>query len=335
MRQDSFCTLHAAQWARFEQLLALTTRKKRHRADGIVDGSEVTRADLVTLPAEYRDITHQLSIARSRGYSLGLISRLESLALRGHQVLYQRRHPFFESLLAFLAHGFPTQFRDAWRVVAVSAGLFFGSIVFAAGLVSIYPDTVLTLIEPNALRQIEDMYDPARSKLGRPRDAGDDIAMFGFYIRNNTGIGFQTFAGGIVAGLGTLFFLLFNGLHIGAIGGHLTMQGFAAPFWSFVAGHSALELTAIVISGAAGLRLGWPLLSPGSRTRARALVEGARSAVGLVYGAAGLFLLAAFVEAFWSSSASLAAELKYAVGGLLWVLLWSYLLLAGRGSNGA
>lgn len=334
MKQAQFSELHAKEWSRFEQLLDLASASQRQRSAVSEDGVEVTRADVVLLPVHYRRIAQQLSLARSRGYSLGLIERLETLALRGHQALYERRQPLFEVLVAFLGEGFPRQVRAAWPVVVVSAALFFGSMFLTGGLVAVFPDVALTLIDPHSLERIEAMYDPALSKLGRARDAGDDVAMFGFYVRNNTGIGFQTFAGGLAAGLGTIFFLLFNGVHIGAVGGHLTTQGFAVPFWSFVCGHSAFELSAIVISGAAGLRLGWRVLSPGPCTRLRALVEGARSAVGLVYGAALLFFLAAFIEAFWSSSATLPPLLKYAVGGVLWVGLWGYLLLAGRGRGG-
>ena len=93
--------------------------------------------------------------------------------------------------------------------------------------------------------------------------------MFGFYIRNNIGVAFQCFAGGLFAGLGTLFFLAYNGAFSGAIAGYLTERGLSSTFYSFVATHSAFELTAIVLSGAAGLRIGHALLAPGRRPRRR------------------------------------------------------------------
>ena len=91
--------------------------------------------------------------------------------------------------------------------------------------------------------------------------------MFGFYIRHNVGIAFQCFAAGLFAGVGSLFFLAYNGALIGAVAGYLTERGLAATFFSFVVTHSAFELTAIVLSGAAGLRLGTRLLAPGRQTR--------------------------------------------------------------------
>ena len=87
--------------------------------------------------------------------------------------------------------------------------------------------------------------------------------MFGHYIRNNIGVSFQCFAGGLFAGIGSLFFLAYNGAFGGALAGYLTARGLSSTFYSFVATHSSFELTAIVISGAAGLRIGQALLSPG------------------------------------------------------------------------
>ena len=71
-------------------------------------------------------------------------------------------------------------------------------------------------------------------------------------------------------GVGTIFYLLFNGVFLGAVAGHLTGLGYIETFWGFVSGHSSFELTAIMLSGAAGLRIGMALIAPGNRTRRRA-----------------------------------------------------------------
>ena len=153
--------------------------------------------------------------------------------------------------------------------------------------------------------------------------------MFGFYVYNNTGIGFRTFAGGILAGLGTLFFLVFNGLVIGSIAGYLTELGYGETFWGFVIGHGAFELLAIVISGMAGLLLGKAIIAPGNRRRIEALRQNAGEAVILISGAAGMFFIAALLEAFWSPLA-IPAAIKFAVGALLWLLASLYLFYTGR-----
>ena len=127
-----------------------------------------------------------------------------------------------------------------------------------------------------------------------------------------------------------MFFLVFNGLQMGAVAAHVTNIGHGGPFWSFVATHGAFELTAIVLAGTAGLKLGLALLAPGRRTRRRALVEEARDSVPLLYGFTALLLIAAFVEAFWSSSMMIPPGVKYTVAAICWVMVYAYLLLGGK-----
>jgi len=143
-------------------------------------------------------------------------------------------------------------------------------------------------------------------------------------------IGFQTFAGGMLAGVGSAWFLGANGVIIGAVAGYLVHAGFGETFWSFVAGHSALELMAIVFSGAAGFRLGLAVIAPGNLSRKAALVAAAKPAVRMMYGAALMFLAAAFVEAFWSPLTEIPYDWKIGVGIGAWVVLLAYFLLAGR-----
>ena len=153
--------------------------------------------------------------------------------------------------------------------------------------------------------------------------------MFGYYIRNNIGISFQCFAGGIFFGAGSLFFLGFNGLFSGALAGYLTARGLAGTFYPFVATHSVFELTAVVLSGAAGLRLGHALLSPGRHTRLQALKLAGSEAIVIVYGVIAMLLVAAALEAFWSS-ASDPATAKFAVAALSWAAVFAWLTLQGR-----
>jgi uncharacterized membrane protein SpoIIM required for sporulation len=121
---------------------------------------------------------------------------------------------------------------------------------------------------------------------------------------------------------------------LGAVAGYLTQAGFGQTFWSFVAGHSALELLAIALSGAAGFKLALAIIAPGNASRKAALVAAARPAVRIMYGAAVMFLAAAFVEAFWSPLTGIPFGLKIAVGIGFWVVLLGYFLFAGRNRAG-
>ena len=324
MKQSLFVAEHEALWQQLEAWLAHRQLSKRER-------SRQPAPALADFPAAYRRLCHHLALAQSRMYSPLLIERLNRLVVEGHQYLYSARMHFWHKVVAFYLRELPQLVRAEWRALVLAALLFFGSLSGMIIAIQLNPDLVYAVLPGEQVAGMEQMYDPEnRSRIGREREADSDVLMFGFYIRNNTGIGFQVFAGGLLYGLGSLFFLLYNGLVIGAVAGHLTHIGYVETFWSFVAGHSAFELTAIVLSGAAGFKLAQALIMPGRKSRRQALLDNSRTAIRIIYGAATLFVMAAFVEAFWSSLASLPATVKYAVGIGLWVLVTAYFRLAGQ-----
>ncbi len=320
MNQEQFTAKHEARWQELEAWLDEKAQKA---------SPEVTAS--TDFPHLYRQVCHHLALARSRLYSQPLIERLSNLVLRGHQQLYKTRAGFWGQVALFAAAGFPALVRQEWRALTLACLLFFGPLFGMLIAVQFNADLVYTMLDGHTVRSVEAMYDPEiTDRLGPERDAGSDFLMFGYYIRNNTSIGFQTFAGGLLFGIGTLFYLLFNGLYIGAVAGHLTRIGYTDTFWGFVAGHSAMELTAIALSGAAGLKLAAALIRPGRKSRVRALRDAGQVSVRIVYGAATMFIIAAFIEAFWSSIAWMPVKLKFGVGIALWVLVIAYFALLGR-----
>lgn len=324
MRQHAFEAAHADTWRRLEALLAALEDR---RAPG--PGAPVQR-----LPRLLRAVSGHYAIARGRGYSPGLVARLHALVRRGYRQLHRPRPRWPQLLLHFAVAGFPQALRRHHRLFWLACALFFWPML-AMGA-ACYADATLihSLMNASQVAEYESMYDPTNHKLGRTpsRQADDDVMMFGFYVWNNVGIALRTFAWGLLAGAGSGFVLMMNGLAIGAVAGHLTQLGFAAPFWSFVSGHSSLELTGIAVAGTAGLLLGSALLAPGRRSRPAALRARAAEAVPLVLGAMTLLVLAALVEAFWSASAGVPPTLKYGVGAGGWVLVAAYFGFAGRGA---
>jgi uncharacterized membrane protein SpoIIM required for sporulation len=312
MRQAPFEQAHAAEWNALERFL--------DKGDGF---------DPAELPARYRRLCQQLALAADRQYSAALVDRLNRLALQGHHALYRTQRRPNQRVLEFLLAGFPALVRAEWRLVSASALLFFAPLGALIGALQVYPDLIHYLLAPEQIAGFHEMYDPASERLGM-READTNLMMFGFYIWNNVRIGFQTFAGGMLFGIGSVWFLVANGVVIGAVAGYLTQIGYHQTFWSFVAGHSSFELVAIVLSGAAGLRLAAALVAPGQRLRKAALVAAARPAVRIMYGAALLFVVAALVEAFWSPLTGPAFEVKIVAGFAGWALLLAYLAFAGR-----
>jgi uncharacterized membrane protein SpoIIM required for sporulation len=324
MNQAQFEARHSVEWREFESWLdALGARK---------DASAAINAR--RWPHRYRAVAHHLALARDRAYGPELVDRLQHLALRGHQALYGSRGNAMGAIIEFIGSGFPALVRRESTLIWIAIALLFVPLLGLIAVLLRWPDFVHYLASPEQLLQYESMYAPSNRALGPQHQAGSQLMMFGYYIWNNVKIDFQCFAGGMLFGVGSVFFMLFNGMMIGAVAGHLTQLGYIPTFWGFVAGHSSWELLGAAISGAAGLKLGWALIAPGPHARMDALKIASRTAVRLLYGAAGMTTCAAFIEAFWSSLRNLPAEIKYAVGIAFWVLFLLYFLFAGRNRDG-
>jgi uncharacterized membrane protein SpoIIM required for sporulation len=184
----------------------------------------------------------------------------------------------------------------------------------------------LGVLPEEAAEQMEQSY--ARP-LDEGRSTGSNAFMAGFYVRNNVGIAFRCFATGILFGLGSVFFLVYNGLTIGTVAGLVSASGHGGNLLTFVAGHGAFELTAIVISGGAGMVTGYSLVATGGLTRFASLRRHARDIGQLVLGAAVMLLIAASLEGFWSPS-PIPAAVKQVVAACLWGAVMLYLVVAGR-----
>jgi uncharacterized membrane protein SpoIIM required for sporulation len=284
----------------------------------------------VRVAALYRRACENLALARARCYPAHMVDRLERLTADAHQVIYQRRVFGLARVREMVAVAFPSAVRTHASYVAVAAATFLLPTVVTALLVYGRPELILSVVSSDTAASFEEMYSPSADSIGRTRTATTDWMMFGFYIRNNVSVAFQCFAGGLFAGLGTLFFLAYNGAFSGALAGYLSERGLAPTFYAFIATHSAFELTAIVLSGAAGLRIGHALLAPGRLTRLHSLVLATRDSAVLLYGVTAMLLVAAAIEAFWSSATWLPAAAKYGSAIVCWTAVLGYFAFQGR-----
>lgn len=330
MSREEFVRRNGPVWDAFERQVARLEGPAKRRDRTLSLAATEAAPDLAEFDRRYRAVCRHLVLARRRLYGADLEERLNDLARRGHRHLYGRRPGTWAAIGRFVARDFPEAVRAQWKLVLAAIVLFYGPYAAAIAWIAPEPDRIHLLLDSGTVSQLEEMYDPASGHYGKERESDSDLRMFGFYVFNNVGLAFRTFAGGILLGVGSAFFLAFNGLYLGSATAYLLGIGFGTPFLSFTAGHGAFELTAIVLAGAAGLRLGLPLVSPGRKTRGEAMLEAAREAVTIVYGVAGMLVLAAFVEAFWSPRSSVPPEGKYAVGAALWILTIGYFLFAGR-----
>jgi uncharacterized membrane protein SpoIIM required for sporulation len=333
MKETQFINQRQGDWHAWDRWLSATTGRGK-KAVGQTT-APLPEISIGALPSAFRQLCQDLSLARDRNYSSPLVHALHDRVLAAHQRIYGARRRARGHWLEFLVAGLPRLVRDESRFVVAAAALFFLPLLATLALLQWYPDGVYFLMSPDTVARFEEMYSPTAERLGRPRTASDELTMLAFYIANNVRIDFQCFAGGIAFGLGSIFFLVYNGLLIGATAGYLTQLGHIETFWGFVAGHSAPELIGAVLSGAAGLKIGLALVAPGRRRRADALKGAAQGAVRLLYGAAALTFSAAFIESLWSPSRTLPFALKIGVGIAVWLILLAYFLFAGRTRHAA
>jgi uncharacterized membrane protein SpoIIM required for sporulation len=319
-----FEQMYQDEWAELEALL---DRELGHASGPSALSPSASGARIAAL---YRRACEHLELARARCYPAYIVDRLERMTANGHQLIYQRREFGLTRVRELATVDFPLAVRKHRPYVAVAAATFMLPAVVIALLVYCRPELILSVVSSDTAASFESMYSPTVHSIGRTREATTDWMMFGFYIRNNVGVAFQCFASGLFAGLGSLFFLAYNGAFSGALAGYLTERGLSPTFYSFIATHSAFELTALVLSGAAGLRTGHALLAPGRLTRLQSLVQAAQDSTILLYGVTAMLLVAAAIEAFWSSANWLPAGAKYAVAAVCWSGVLGYFAFQGR-----
>jgi len=282
----------------------------------------------------FREITQDLNTAKANGYDPEIIERLNSLVNEGNQIIYSLHEWPLKSFAQFILFTFPQKVRLHWKGILASMLLFYGITFFFAFLCVVFPDITHELVPARELRQIESMYNPDSSRFLTPRGINNDADMFGYYIYNNISIAFNTFAGGILAGFGSLLFLCINAGFLGIVSGHLTGIGYAQTFYPFVIAHSAFELNAIVFCAYAGLLLGYRFFITNGLTRRASIKKAGQDALPIIAGSALMLVIAAVIEAFWSSKYLFPVQLRIGSGIFFWVLLFFYFLFAGRHKQG-
>lgn len=284
-------------------------------------------------PACYRRLCHQLALAQARGFSSSTVTELEELVALGHQRLYRASsRSALRQASDTLLQEFPRACRQQWRFMLAATLLFVLPALLAYFSVEWRPELIFNLLPQEMVHEIESMYAPdAHQRHSESRSADDDVMMFGHYIQNNISIALRTFALGLLAMIGSVVALAYNGLILGAVAGHLHNEGYAAQtLYPFVIGHGAFELTAIVLAGGCGLRLGYALIAPQRLRRADALKQAALAVMPIIYGFSLMLLIAAGIEAFWSPRAGITDTVKFIVGALLWLAVAYFLARAGR-----
>lgn len=319
MTPETFVAQRQAAWGELRALLAMSSSRRQLRNLG---GEKVRRmADL------YREVAADLAVARLRFPALA--PELADLVRDSHAILYQPRRPGLRSVLRFLTQGFPRLVRSEWRFIAIGIALLMGPFLLAMIWGILAPNKAEVLV-PEYMRQLA-RDGPSATPISPGVGAlSEGTVFFTEILVNNVRVGFMTFAGGVLFGVGAAFIMVSNGMYFGALFGVMISHGHGVELFALTTPHGVLELSAIAISGAAGTRMGWALIDPGPLKRSKALAEAAGRAVRLIVGASVALFFAALVEGYVTPSALFGQWGKIAIGIAIGVAFWAYIVLAGR-----
>lgn len=283
----------------------------------------LTASELRELGLLYRQAAADLSTVRSDRTSRTLEQYLNRLVGRAHNFVYSGKRISAMSLWNFLAHGYPRLLRRLSAYVYLATGITALSAILGVLITLVRPDFGAIFMGPAMMDSVN------QHKMWTEQILVAKAPFSSLIMTNNIGVCFMTFAGGVTAGLWTLYALFQNGLMLGVIAVVCAQHGLSLSLWSFIAAHGALELPSIMLAGAAGLRLAAGILFPGLLRRREAIAVAGAESVQLVAGTIPLLIIAGTLEAFLSPTHAPVA-LKFSVGAFLFVALLFWLSEGGR-----
>ena len=288
--------------------------------------NRLSKEEIDSLGRLYRMSTSDLALARREFPGHRVTAYLNQLVARAHGQIYQSEPLQKNRVTHFFRAHFPQLYREILPYTTGATLLFIIPALIAFFVVWRAPETIYLFegeqIAP-LVRQVEE------GKLWVDVEPEVRSAMSAVIMTNNIQVSFLAFAGGMLAGLLTIYVMIFNGIHLGAIFGLLQFHKLSSGLAEFVVGHGFIELSVIMVAGGAGLYLGDGLIRPGLLTRREALVQRGRLSVQLILGCVPLLIIAGLIEGFISPS-GLPRLVKVAVGLSTGLLLHTYWLLGGR-----
>lgn len=309
MDVHAFVLAHQASWKRLDHLV-----RRRRR----LTGPEVD--ELVDL---YQRVSTHLSMVRSASTDSVLIGRLSALVARARSAVTGAHAPLWREFIRFWTVSFPVvayRARWWWLITAVA---FCAVAALIALWVTGTPEVRAALGTPAELEQLVTQ-DFANYYSESP--AGS------FALRvwvNNSWVAAQCIAFAVLLGIPIPWVLFQNAANLGVTAGLMIEAGKADVLFGLLTPHGLLELTAVFLAGAAGMRLGWTVISPGHRPRSQVIAEQGRAVVSVAIGLAVVLLLSGLIEALVTPS-SLPTAARVGIGVLAEAAFLAYVIHFGR-----
>jgi uncharacterized membrane protein SpoIIM required for sporulation len=300
-------------WQNLEQLL------DRAEKTGLKSLSPQQIHELASL---YRSVSADLARARTHQVGEVLIHNLQQLTSRGYAQVYQgTRRQEWSQFWEFYRSGFAQVLRSTAVYTLLATAIFLTSALIAWWFAWSDPNFLEMVVPKNLIELVRD-----DGELWMGSIMGNSPGNSTGIMTNNIGVCLRSIAGGLLAGIGTIYILAFNGLMIGGIAALVAQNKLAMPFWAFVLPHGALELPAIFISGGAGLMIAKALLFPGRYRRLDAFKIVGPPIAQLIFGMIPMLLIAGTIEGFVSPNPLIPDFAKYLLGSAIFCGLIAYIL---------
>jgi uncharacterized membrane protein SpoIIM required for sporulation len=284
LREEQFIKTNSNTWRELEILTNVINKK------GI---RTLSSMEVKQFLHSFRQCSHHLAYARTHYPGSSVVSYLNSLIGKCHSHVYAVKKISPSYLFKYIAYGFPKLLKDYRWYVLGSFSFFALGMLLSLILVFLNSDNANIFLPPN-------MVEGVKSGAAGGGDDWNYPLMSSYIMVNNITVSLKAFALGITLGLGTLYVLFFNGALLGALTALIYQYGNPVNYWSLILPHGIIELTAIFISGAAGLLIAKNMLLPGEHSRKDALICGAKKAVALVPGVVFMLIIAGIIEGFFT-----------------------------------
>jgi uncharacterized membrane protein SpoIIM required for sporulation len=286
---------------------------------------------LERLSVLYRQLLHDHSLAAARFPGTGMARRLRRLVLEGTHFLQADTGDGLPSLQRFITHTFPVTLRRLAPDVGVAASLFVVAALFGFTLATAEPALASTFLPLQSIEGLESGELWTESIFA----VAPGSVLSGAIATNNLSVALTAWAGGALAGLGSLWAALFNGLMLGSVFAVTARYGLADRLFEFIAAHGPLELSLIVVCAGAGLHVGRAMVAAGDEPRGQRLRRAAVDSLLVVLGCLPWILLLGFVEGYVSPKPDIDLYAKVLVGLLLEAAFLAWALLPGRSASAA
>lgn len=291
LKSQRFRRAREDDWRRLEKLMDKAEKGS---------AAKLSDTEILAAPVLYRSTLSALSVARETSLDQGLIDYLETLSARAYFFVYGSRATLQDRLASFFSQDWTASVRGLWRETLVSAGLLLLGALIGGWLVTHEPEWFYAFVpaELSGGRDPAASTETLRATLDGT-DTADGLSVFAaFLFTHNAQVALLAFALGFALCLPTALLILYNGATLGAFFALFASRGLGAELGGWLLIHGVTELFAVVLAGAAGLRIGWSVAFPGRKRRLDAAVDAGRTAGIAMGGVVVMLMLAGLLEGF-------------------------------------